>query len=88
MLSVLLVTPEPPIWPYVFTVLAVAVIPLGLAAIGGHLAVLALPISDKAKRRFIWGVWNLAAVGVLMLVICSCLHIAQTRIGTLSKQRY
>ena len=50
--------------PYLISFLAVALVPLVLAAYGGHLA--ASVLAGENRRRALWFVWSLAAVGVFM----------------------
>ncbi len=49
---------------YLIAFVAVAVFPTALAALGGHLATLAV-LDPKAKRKWIYLVWTLAGLGVL-----------------------
>ncbi|WP_158941600.1 hypothetical protein [Granulicella sp. S190] len=71
--EVLQVTEGPLKWTYVLTTFAVAVIPLLLAGIGGHLATLALPGNDRSRRRWKLGIWILAIVGILVFAFTQVL---------------
>jgi hypothetical protein len=53
-------------WPYILNVIAVAIFPLALAGIGGHLATLALPENTNARRNWKLGIWAIAIIGVVL----------------------
>jgi hypothetical protein len=59
----------PEVWPYIVTFVAVAVFPLALAGVGGHLATIALADDPNRRLRTVLLVWALAITGVVFFGI-------------------
>jgi hypothetical protein len=52
--------------PYLIAFLAIAVFPLALAGVGGHLAAVALPDQAARRRTYFFVIWGLALIGIVL----------------------